>query len=451
MPTNPNHTSRFPLAAIREIALLHPGAIKIGPFGSQLKKEDLSRVGYKVYGQENIIAGDFSIGTRRIDSTKFSVLSSCRLFPGDLVLTMMGTIGKCAIFPKDAEVGIMDSHLLRIQVNPEIANSRFIAMMIAAEEVVGRQIERLSHGSIMSGLSSTIVQRLQIPLPPLTEQYRIVDILDTVDTQIQRTEQLIAKLKLQKTGLLQSLLTCGLDELGQLRDSIAHPEQFKDSMLLGRIPKAWEIRNLASISLKVTDGCHQSVTTSNNGIPFLFVSCIRDGQILWERSAKISEEVYKAISKGREPKSGVVLYTIVGSYGHAALTQNDHPFSFQRHIAYILPDTTIIIPLFLTYWLNSIWSRSHADKIALGNAQKTIILSELNSFPVILPSLEEQSRIIAIVEKQDRLIRVEETYLNKLKLYKKGLMQDLLMRCISVNTEEKMFLGEGLLCKDTKA
>src|SRR5438093_2972668 len=55
-----------------------------------------------------------------------------------------------------------------------------------------------------------------------------------------KTEAVIAKLKQVRAGLLHDLLTRGLDEHGQLRDPIAHPEQFQDSPL-GHIPREWGV------------------------------------------------------------------------------------------------------------------------------------------------------------------------------------------------------------------
>jgi type I restriction enzyme, S subunit len=170
----------YPIATIEEIAAPDLGAIKIGPFGSQLKKDELSDQGYKVYGQENVIARDFSLGNRRVSVSKFDQLKSCRLFPGDVVVTMMGTIGRCAVVPSDAEIGIMDSHLLRIQLSPKRMMPEFIVQVFTAEGMVMRQIMRMSHGSIMSGLSSRIVRRLEVPLPSIPEQRRILEILSAM-------------------------------------------------------------------------------------------------------------------------------------------------------------------------------------------------------------------------------------------------------------------------------
>ena len=71
--------------------------------------------------------------------------------------------------------------------------------------------------------------------------------LDTVDEAIAKTEAVIAKLRQVRAGLLHDLLTRGLDQNGELRDPIAHPEQFHDSPV-GRIPKNWRARLLAEFS-----------------------------------------------------------------------------------------------------------------------------------------------------------------------------------------------------------
>ena len=92
-------------------------------------------------------------------------------------------------------------------------------------------------------------RRLHLCAPESTRiAQRIAAVLDTVDEAIAKTEAVIAKLKQVRAGLLHDLLTRGLDEHGQLRDPIAHPEQFKDSPL-GRIPREWEAKTFKRIGL----------------------------------------------------------------------------------------------------------------------------------------------------------------------------------------------------------
>lgn len=419
----------FPSISVEAASLAQKGAIKIGPFGSQLRKEDMVSDGIKVYGQENVISGDWSLGERRVSRSKYLSLSSCELKAGDIVLTMMGTIGRCGTFPEEAEPGIMDSHLLRIQVDPERVDGSYLATVLGSKRFVGRQVERQSHGSIMAGLSSAIVRRLTFPLPPLPEQQLIASILDTVDEVIRKTEEVIAKLQQMKQGLLHDLLTRGIDDNGELRDPDRHPEQFKDSPL-GRIPKDWEFEALGHVSQKVTDGTHQAVTTvSSSGddtVPFLYVSCVKNGRVYWDDAARISQSTFNEISRGREPRRGMILYTAVGSYGHAAAVDVDTPFAFQRHLACIYPDERRIASGLLAEWLNSARIRSHADRVALGNAQKTVTLGQLSRFPIILPSPREQIELVRQAKGVETRIAAEQAELAKLRLLKSGLMDDLL-------------------------
>jgi type I restriction enzyme S subunit len=233
-----------------------------------------------------------------------------------------------------------------------------------------------------------------------------------------------------------------------MRETLVKSEEFKDSPV-GRVPKNWKVVNLASVCQRITDGSHQSVKTSDEGVPFLYVSCVRDGQILWEQAAKITETTYSEISKGREPKPGLILYTAVGSYGHAALVRENCKFSFQRHIAYILPNAESVAPEYLVRWLNSPQGRKYADQVALGNAQKTVTLSSLADFPVLLPSLEEQEGIAAILNSIDQAIAHTSSLIAKLKQMKAGLLHDLLTRGLDENGELRDAIAHPEQFKDS--
>ena len=74
----------------------------------------------------------------------------------------------------------------------------------------------------------------------------------TVNQAIEQAEALVAKHQRIKTGLMQDLLTRGIDEHGCLRDPVAHPEQFQDSVL-GRIPKDWRVYPLSKVIATIFD------------------------------------------------------------------------------------------------------------------------------------------------------------------------------------------------------
>jgi type I restriction enzyme S subunit len=161
---------------ISQIVVKDKGAIKIGPFGSQLKKSELTEDGYKVYGQDNVISEDFTVGDRRISAGKFESMAVYELLPGDVVITMMGTIGKTAIVPDNIEEGIMDSHLIRIRLDKRVIDPSYF-IWVFRHAGIQQQVLKGSHGAIMSGLNSTIVRNLAIPVPPLDLQRRFTKLV----------------------------------------------------------------------------------------------------------------------------------------------------------------------------------------------------------------------------------------------------------------------------------
>ena len=140
--------------------------------------------------------------------------------------------------------GYCSTEILVFQASDGI-EPRFAAQVFRWDRVFDEAV-KTAEGTRMPRTSWPKLKEFLVRIPPLPEQRRIAEILDTVDDVIQQTEALIAKLKLMKAGLLHDLLTRGIDENGELRDPEAHPEQFKDSPL-GRIPREWRLAKLGDI------------------------------------------------------------------------------------------------------------------------------------------------------------------------------------------------------------
>ena len=143
-----NDKNRYEWVECPITELLKSGGIKIGPFGSQLKKEMLLSDGlYKVYGQENVYERDFSIGGRFLTPEHFQRLNSCEIIPGDFLMSTMGTIGKCAIVPEPIQRGIMDSHLIRLRFDEKKIEQRYILHLFSDQfDYLKRQTQQLSVG-----------------------------------------------------------------------------------------------------------------------------------------------------------------------------------------------------------------------------------------------------------------------------------------------------------------
>lgn len=190
--------------------LQEQNGIKIGPFGSQLRKEYLKNIGeFKVYGQENVYEKDFRLGTRYITKGRYLKLKSCELLSGDFVISSMGTVGKCAIVPPDIQSGIMDSHLIRLKFNCKKIVPQYMLQLFSDEfDFLRNQIGKLSVGGIMEGLSTKIVQSLNVFYPVnIDEQKAICVVLDDMDSEIEQLGKKLAKYQQIKQGMMQELLT----------------------------------------------------------------------------------------------------------------------------------------------------------------------------------------------------------------------------------------------------
>ncbi len=296
------------------------------------------------------------------------------------------------------------------------------------------EIHRRTPQTTVRHLSTKDISKIKIPFFPIQEQRCIAEILDTLDDAIQKTEQLINKLKQIKQGLLHDLLTRGIDENGQLRDPIAHPEQFKDSEL-GRIPKGWQVKPLREVATKIQDGTHFSPVSKEGPYRYITSRNIRFGFLDLSECGWISEVEHKSIYARCNVKKGDILLTKDGANtGNAAINPLEEEFSLLSSVALIRFDPKVYSSqYFLQYLLSPAGQRRLKDMMS-GLAITRLTLEKINAFPAPVPPFDEQIRIAIALQQHDQLAIKEESTLHKLQILKKGLMHDLLTGKVRVPT-----------------
>lgn len=189
-------------------------SIKIGPFGSSLTGKVGADLEYKVYGQWNIVGADFNAGTNTVNKETFDKLSkSYKVISGDILVSMMGTIGKCAVIPEKIQEGIMDSHVVKIRLNESIMIGSYFEYIYDKDKstVIFNQLQKVKGGSIMDGLNSTIIKSLTILVPPLSEQQEIVSYIESqtarLDKSIEKAEHQIELLQELKQSIITEVVT----------------------------------------------------------------------------------------------------------------------------------------------------------------------------------------------------------------------------------------------------
>jgi type I restriction enzyme S subunit len=270
---------------------------------------------------------------------------------------------------------------------------------------------------------------LLIPLPSLEEQKRIVEILNTVDSIIIDTTNLIEKLKLLKEKTLNLLIT----------GKIWHKE-FKDTEI-GKIPKNWEIVKLEEITTKIADIDHKMPKKQKNGIPFVSIKCmlkypdlnfyldLNDPDLEF-----ISKEDYEYYARRFNVEKGDIIYSRFGSIGQAKLVTTEQPFIASYSIVLIKPYTHKVNSAFLTYILNSEVVVKQAKIATKGSANKNLHLRDIKNLKIPLPPLEEQKKIVEILSTIDKKIETETKYLDYMKKLKEKLLAALMTGKIRVNS-----------------
>lgn len=180
-------------------------ALKAGPFGSALKKSYYVPDGYKIYGQEQVLRGDAHYGDYYIDEKRYRSLESCAVVPGDLLISLVGTIGRVLILPDNIESGIINPRLVKLSLDEQLVEARFIQILLEAP-VIKDYFARTSHGGTMDILNLTLLKELPIPLPPLEEQRFIVEEVERRLSVVDKLEATVEANLKQAGGLRQSIL-----------------------------------------------------------------------------------------------------------------------------------------------------------------------------------------------------------------------------------------------------
>ena len=362
--------------------LLKDGAegIKIGPFGSALKLEDMVDYGTRVYGQENVIKKDFTLGKRRISQDKFEEMQVYKVYADDLLITMMGTSGKCILVPEDAEVGIIDSHLLRMRVKETEILPKYFRLLIDECYEIENQIKISGKGSIMHGLNSSIVKSLTLPLPSLTEQGKILNFLDhetaKIDILIEKQQQLIKLLKEKCEAVISHAVTKGLNPSNPMRDSGVE--------WLGEVPKHWDVKRLKFtcefVTQKTDIGNKKTIALEN----------IESGSGKYVAT----DSIYTGEDVGF--KSGDVLFGKLRPYLAKVYFAEDGGVAFGDLLVY-RPKGNLLGKYCFYQMINEAFIKT-VDSSTYGSKMPRASADFINDMEVSLPPIREQEEIVTYID-----------------------------------------------------
>ena len=289
------------------------------------------------------------------------------------------------------------------------------------------ELTKASHGSTMQHITRKELDRFSALFPDNeAEQTQIAAILSTIDKAIEQTEAIIAKQQRIKTGLMQDLLTRGIDKAGNIRSEATH--EFKDS-LLGRIPMAWEVKTLASVSEFITSGSRGwAQYYSVEGATF-----IRIGNLTREHiNLRLDDIIHVQPPESSEGKRtsvllGDILISITADLGIIGVVPANLGEAYvNQHVALLRPKETGELSRFWGWYLSSRRGQVQIEKLNESGAKAGLSLPSVGN--LLVPDFSEREKV-QITKQLDRTtnsIIDQNTRLAKLRRLKTGLMQDLL-------------------------
>ena len=372
-----------------------------GPFGSDLKSSDYTDNGVRIIQLQNIGDGKFNNGYKIFTSEeKADELSSCNIFPGEIILSKMGDpVARATIIPSHHKRYLMASDGIRLKVDESKYDTFFIHEVINAPHFRGIALSK-STGSTRKRIGLTDLKNITFHCPPLIEQQKIAKILSTWDKAISTTERLIDNTIQQKKALMQQLLTGKkrlLDDGGK------------------RFEGEWKEVKLSAVA-QITMGSSPKSDAYNDfgdGLPLL------QGNADIKNRKSVPRIYTSQITK--ECHIDDILFSVRAPVGTVAIS--NHHACIGRGIASIKAKKNNSQD-YLYQWLLSFelkWER-----YSQGSTFEAVNSNDIKSLNLSVPNFKEQQKIATVLTNADKEIELLEQQLADLQQEKKALMQVLL-------------------------
>lgn len=324
----------FDRIAIGDLVSSGEAELKTGPFGTQLKASDYTDEGTPVINVRNI-----GLGSIRPDKLEYissdtkDRLSSHVLRLGDIVFGRKGAVERHVFIRKEQDGWFQGSDCLRLRFNRGRVDPLFASYFFLTSEHQRWMMNQCSHGATMASLNQGILERIELPIPPLPIQRRIAGILSAYDDLIENSQRRIKILEEMARRLYREWFV-------HFRFPGHETCRFADSPL-GEIPEEWEVKKLATVA--AVNRAQINARSAPDELHYIDISSVSPGQIETVTTFAFSDAPGRA---RRVVQHGDVLWSCVrpnrrshaqvmhpepdtiASTGFAVLTAMKVPFTF---------------------------------------------------------------------------------------------------------------------------
>lgn len=186
-------------------------SMKVGPFGSALSGSDFTDEGKWVYNQRVVLDNNFSENTTFVSEEKFQEMRSFAVYPGDILITTRGTIGKVAIVPEGANEGILHPCIIKFRVDKEMIIPELLQLIFNESDFVKDQFTLMSNATTIEVIYSYSLKDILLPVIPADEQKKIYGYLSkeciAINGIIAEKQKALAIITQHKKSLIYEYVT----------------------------------------------------------------------------------------------------------------------------------------------------------------------------------------------------------------------------------------------------
>lgn len=389
-------------------------AFSMGPFGSKIKAENFVDCGVPVIKGGNLNSSYIDEGAFDfLTPEKAAELSASKARRLDIVVTHRGTLGQVGIIPEDSIFPeyVVSQSQLKLSFDRSKVSPYFIYYFLKSPLGQGRLLANTSQVGVPAiAQALTTVRNLKIILPPLSEQWRVVELLRVLDRRIFLLRETNTTLEKIAKALFKSWFV-SFDPVRAKADgrqpegmdaatAALFPNCFEDSEL-GQIPKGWRAVRLGEVTERITKGTTPTTLKRpfvQSGINFVKAESITDdGQLLPEKFAYIDDETHRLLGRS-QLKAGDVLITIAGTIGRVSVITEDFiPANTNQAVALVRPDAGKLPSLFVNQFLRLADSKMRMGERVVQAVQANLSLGSLSEMKLVMPPPELVKRLHDLV------------------------------------------------------
>jgi len=331
--------------------------------------------------------GNFRDRSARFMTKKAADSLRCTyLEPGDVLIARMpDPIGRACQFPGLGQPAVTAVDVMIWRSDGQLANAAWFVRWINSP-IVRQAMTDGAGGTTRQRIAGGRIKELELPLPPLAEQCRIVAKLDALTTRLTRARTELTRLPILTERYRQAALAAAFaNETGTVV----------------------ELGTLALPSASIRYGVLQPGDEKGVGVQMIRVCDLQNMRVAWPELRRIAPEIDRRFA-GARVQNGDVLLSVVGTIGRVAIvTGMTEPTNIARAVARLRPDPSKVLPIWLALRLASPDCQESFAGDAREVARKTLNVSLIKTVPITVPSLPVQAetvrRIEAAFARADRL------------------------------------------------